>query len=170
MPLYEPFNWLDHIRDADTGETIQQGTPVSATRMNYIEQGIADSSEGIASLESNKANIEPPHWVEPILLNGAYAGSASRKPQFRKELNTVFLEGGIWGLPWNGGTTTKPIFRLPAGFTPDQPLILGIASLSSSALSLTVSTIGDVCIQCSGAVPATAGIDCCFTATPVEGI
>jgi len=42
MP-YTPTEWLDHIVDPLTGEIIQQGTPVSATRLNNMERGIKEA-------------------------------------------------------------------------------------------------------------------------------
>lgn len=44
MP-YTPTEWLDHIVDPVTGEVIQQGTPVSATKLNNMERGIAEAYE-----------------------------------------------------------------------------------------------------------------------------
>ncbi|GEC88784.1 hypothetical protein [Brevibacillus brevis] len=40
---YQKTTWVDHIVDPVTGEVVQQGTKVTATRMNKMEQGIADA-------------------------------------------------------------------------------------------------------------------------------
>lgn len=40
---YQKTGWVDHIVDPVTGEVVQQGTKVTATRMNKMEQGIADA-------------------------------------------------------------------------------------------------------------------------------
>ncbi|MFI8714426.1 hypothetical protein ACIGKN_21180, partial [Brevibacillus brevis] len=40
---YQKTAWVDHIVDPVTGEVVQQGTKVTATRMNKMEQGIADA-------------------------------------------------------------------------------------------------------------------------------
>ena len=42
MP-YTPTQWVDHIVDPVTQKIIQQGTPVSATKLNNMEQGISES-------------------------------------------------------------------------------------------------------------------------------
>jgi len=39
MNGYTPQTWQDHILDG-SGNIVQQGTPVSATRLNNIENGI----------------------------------------------------------------------------------------------------------------------------------
>ena len=39
---YDPHHWVDRIRDKDTGEIIQKGTPWCAKYMNHIELGIAE--------------------------------------------------------------------------------------------------------------------------------
>ncbi|MGF9906035.1 hypothetical protein [Brevibacillus porteri] len=40
---YQKTTWVDHIVDPVTGDVVQQGTKVTATRMNKMEQGIADT-------------------------------------------------------------------------------------------------------------------------------
>lgn len=40
---YQKTTWVDHIVDPVTGDVVQQGTKVTATRMNKMEQGIADA-------------------------------------------------------------------------------------------------------------------------------
>ncbi len=44
MP-YTPTQWVDHIVDPITQQTIQQGTPVSAAKLNNMETGISESHE-----------------------------------------------------------------------------------------------------------------------------
>lgn len=44
MP-YIPTEWRDHIVDPITGEVIQQGTSVSATKLNNMERGITEAHE-----------------------------------------------------------------------------------------------------------------------------
>lgn len=45
MQPYSKTDWKDHIVDMDTGEVIQEGTPVSARHMNNIEAGIFNVTE-----------------------------------------------------------------------------------------------------------------------------
>lgn len=40
MKQYEKIGWLDHVTDVVTGEVIQEGTPVSQTNMNHMDDGI----------------------------------------------------------------------------------------------------------------------------------
>ena len=37
MNSYQKIGWLDHVEDVETGEVIQEGTPVSQTNMNHME-------------------------------------------------------------------------------------------------------------------------------------
>lgn len=45
MKQYEKIGWLDHVTDAVTGEVIQEGTPVSQTNMNHMDDGIFANRE-----------------------------------------------------------------------------------------------------------------------------
>ena len=45
MKQYEKIGWLDHVTDVVTGEVIQEGTPVSQTNMNHMDDGIFDNRE-----------------------------------------------------------------------------------------------------------------------------
>lgn len=40
MEPYERIGWLDHVVDIITKEVIQEGTPVSQTNMNHMDDGI----------------------------------------------------------------------------------------------------------------------------------
>ena len=45
MKQYEKIGWLDHVTDVVTGEVIQEGTPVSQTNMNHMDDGIFANRE-----------------------------------------------------------------------------------------------------------------------------
>ena len=45
MKQYEKIEWLDHVTDVVTGEVIQEGTPVSQTNMNHMDDGIFANRE-----------------------------------------------------------------------------------------------------------------------------
>jgi len=47
MRPYEKIGWLDHVEDIETGEVIQEGTPVSQTNMNHMDDGIFTNREAI---------------------------------------------------------------------------------------------------------------------------
>lgn len=42
--MYEAKKWVDEIVDAESGETIQEGTPLSAGNFNNMEHGITDAN------------------------------------------------------------------------------------------------------------------------------
>ena len=43
MKTYEKIGWLDHVQDIETGEVIQEGTPVSQVNMNHMDEGISQT-------------------------------------------------------------------------------------------------------------------------------
>lgn len=43
MKAYEKIGWLDHVQDIETGEVIQEGTPVSQVNMNHMDEGISQT-------------------------------------------------------------------------------------------------------------------------------
>ena len=45
MESYERIGWLDHVVDIITEEVIQEGTPVSQTNMNHMDDGIWQNRE-----------------------------------------------------------------------------------------------------------------------------
>ena len=45
MKPYEKIGWLDHVEDVETGEVIQEGTPVSQVNMNHMDYGIHENRE-----------------------------------------------------------------------------------------------------------------------------
>ena len=47
MESYERIGWLDHVVDIITEEVIQEGTPVSQTNMNHMDDGIYQNREAV---------------------------------------------------------------------------------------------------------------------------
>lgn len=41
--MYNNTKWLDRVKDAETGEIIQEGTDQSAGNFNNMENGITDA-------------------------------------------------------------------------------------------------------------------------------
>jgi len=41
--MYKSTEWLDRVKDAETGEIIQEGTDQSAGNFNNMEHGILDA-------------------------------------------------------------------------------------------------------------------------------
>lgn len=50
---YEPVDWVDEVKDQDTKEIIQEGTPMDAEHYNHMEQGIHNASLMLAILLEN---------------------------------------------------------------------------------------------------------------------
>lgn len=46
--MYKSTKWLDRVKDAETGEIIQEGTDQSAANFNNMENGITDVSVALA--------------------------------------------------------------------------------------------------------------------------
>lgn len=47
MKPYKKIGWLDHVVDVETEEVIQEGTPVSQTNMNHMDDGIYMNREAV---------------------------------------------------------------------------------------------------------------------------
>ena len=56
MKAYEKIGWLDHVQDVETGEVIQEGTPVSQTNMNHMDDGIFANREAAILHEAQIAD------------------------------------------------------------------------------------------------------------------
>ncbi|AYP68377.1 hypothetical protein HWB91_gp07 [Bacillus phage vB_BboS-125] len=52
-------NWKDHIVDQNTGQVIQQGTPVSAGNLNKIEDELDKQHESLQKSGTQKAVLQP---------------------------------------------------------------------------------------------------------------
>ena len=52
---YQKIGWLDHVEDVETGEVIQEGTPVSQTNMNHMDDGIFENREAVILHEAQIA-------------------------------------------------------------------------------------------------------------------
>ena len=62
MESYERIGWLDHVVDIITEEVIQEGTPVSQTNMNHMDDGIYMNREAVilheAMIAANQQEIK----------------------------------------------------------------------------------------------------------------
>ena len=58
MESYERIGWLDHVVDIITEEDIQEGTPVSQTNMNHMDDGIWQNRETIILHDSQIADAQ----------------------------------------------------------------------------------------------------------------
>ena len=58
MESYERIGWLDHVVDIITEEVIQEGTPVSQTNMNHMDDGIFQNREAVILHDSQIADAQ----------------------------------------------------------------------------------------------------------------
>lgn len=62
MKPYKKIGWLDHVVDVATEEVIQEGTPVSQTNMNHMDDGIYMNREAVilheAMIATNQQEIK----------------------------------------------------------------------------------------------------------------
>ena len=58
MKTYEKIGWLDHVQDIETGEVIQEGTPVSQVNMNHMDEGIFKNREAVILHEAQIADAQ----------------------------------------------------------------------------------------------------------------
>lgn len=58
MKTYEKIGWLDHVQDIETGEVIQEGTPVSQVNMNRMDEGIFTNREAVILHEAQIADAQ----------------------------------------------------------------------------------------------------------------
>lgn len=91
---YSKTIWVDNIKDIDTGETIQQGTPVSARNLNNMENGI-DAANKLA--EQNKSNLTS-IAVEVATLKNASLNNLTNNVFFENfdNLTGIEITNGIY--------------------------------------------------------------------------
>lgn len=58
MKTYEKIGWLNHVQDIETGEVIQDGTPVSQVNMNHMDEGIFTNREAVILHEAQIADAQ----------------------------------------------------------------------------------------------------------------
>ena len=58
MKAYEKNGWLAHVQDIETGEVIQDGTPVSQVNMNHMDEGIFTNREAVILHEAQIADAQ----------------------------------------------------------------------------------------------------------------
>lgn len=58
MKAYEKIGWLDHVQDIETGEVIQEGTPMSQVNMNHMDEGIFTNREAVILHEAQIADAQ----------------------------------------------------------------------------------------------------------------
>lgn len=66
--MYKRTKWLDEVKDADTGELIQEGTDQSAGNFNNMEDGISDNHTAAAMLLIAAGQIIAEQTVEEFVV------------------------------------------------------------------------------------------------------
>ena len=56
MNSYQKIGWLDHVEDVETGEVIQEGTPLSQTNLGQMDDGILAVTETTIAQEGQIAD------------------------------------------------------------------------------------------------------------------
>lgn len=55
---YVPEEWLDEVKDKDSGDLLQEGTPMDAEHFNHMEQGIHNNSLMLAIMLENMKHTQ----------------------------------------------------------------------------------------------------------------
>jgi len=61
---YTKIEWKDHVVDSQTGKVLQQGTPVSASNLNHMEEGIDLAHQKLEG--ANRQTVPLTHGVQVI--------------------------------------------------------------------------------------------------------
>lgn len=104
------------------------GTPVSAARLNYIEDGIvaAEKPAGFADVD----------WVPVTTFTNGW--SALSAVAYMRRSGIVFIRGRL-----TGGTSAVA-FTLPAGFRPAQSGEFACASGTTTVVRVSMNSAGEV--------------------------
>lgn len=94
MSDYIKTEWKDHIVDIDTGEIIQEGTPISARVMNNMEEGIYSNTNETAKNSSDITSLA----IEVAILKNASLNNLTNNVFFENfdNLDSVEVENGIY--------------------------------------------------------------------------
>lgn len=91
---YNKTDWIDHIKDVDTGEVIQQGTPISARNLNNIEEGIFNNNKVSRANKSDIVSLT----VEVSILKDASINNMTNNVFFENfaNLDSIVISHGIY--------------------------------------------------------------------------
>jgi len=92
---YQKIGWLDHVEDVETGEVIQEGTPVSQTNMNHMDDGIFANREAVILHEAQIADAQK----EIKVLKDATLNNMTNNVFLINfdSVNSVAITSGIYG-------------------------------------------------------------------------
>ncbi len=91
---YEKQEWLDHIVDPETGEIIQQGSPVTARRMDHIEDGIFKAHE----VADQAKNLSAALSIQVAIMAGALFGGVGGNMIFEDmtDMSSMQIDRGVY--------------------------------------------------------------------------
>jgi hypothetical protein len=91
---YNKTEWKDHIVDMDSGEVIQEGTPISANVMNNIEQGVYNATSEVTKNSSDITSLA----IEVAILKNASLNNLTNNVFFENfdNLDSLKVENGIY--------------------------------------------------------------------------
>lgn len=91
---YNPTDWIDNIRDIDTDEVIQEGTPLSARNLNNMEDGIEKNDIQARKSKNDVISLA----VEVSILKDASINNITSNVFFEnfKDLSSVVVSNGIY--------------------------------------------------------------------------
>lgn len=141
MP-YNKTEWKDHVVDQTTGEIIQQGTPVSASNLNKVEQGIADAHAQLEGTNQREQNLN--HGL--LVLDGDLHSPVDIQIEGRTlvSLGNSFLEAGKnyvladnrTKIKWADGTVNSGIGKFVG--KNERPVLIRTANFEGKLSGSTV--------------------------------
>lgn len=91
---YNKTNWIDHIRNEETGEVIQYGTPISARNLNNMETGIEFNNNQARVNKSDLTSLA----IEVAILKEASLNNMTNNVFFENfsNLESIEVSSGIY--------------------------------------------------------------------------
>lgn len=88
----------------------------------------------------------PPPWLSPAQMLADFAAVAARPPRYHKDaLGYVHGKGAVSTAA--GQAAGTPIFLLPQGYLPGEPVYLPVRYSAGTVMNLTIQTDGTVLPQ-----------------------
>lgn len=91
---YTKTEWIDHIRNIETGEVIQYGTPISARNLNNMETGIEFNNTQVRVNKSDITSLS----IEVAILKEASLNNMTNNVFFENftNLDGIEVSSGIY--------------------------------------------------------------------------
>lgn len=91
---YNKTDWIDHIKNIETGEVIQKGTPISARNLNNMEEGIDFNNTQTRVNKSDLTSLS----IEVAILKEASLNNMTNNVFFENltNLDSIEVSSGIY--------------------------------------------------------------------------